>query len=228
MKYDWDCEDCRRQGRTTRVEVVRVMAESHVGPHDPCRRCGGTDWKRSWAASSISTVEPLIPGGRSEKQQFPLKLNKVKKKILLDERTGEVVRGGDGLPVVQYHDVVLKNINEYNEWMRLNNKVRLVDTEADSTIHEESSHSFFDQIDRPPEEIASDHEALARSNELMKDLFYVEGVDRIMNDDDIRRIPAIGAPEAVVQQEVRLSKMTTDESPLLRMAAQKGLTTNAA
>lgn len=137
-RYDWNCS-C---GATT--EVFRTYDESGVGPYGKCRNCGGTfrdgpaEWKRVFGKFTL-----LVPGGTSERNPFPIKVDKIDKVMLVDGNNKPIL-DPKGLPVFEYRDVIFTSAAQQKEWLDQRGQGLFMEGEADSTKGN-SEHSFFDQ-----------------------------------------------------------------------------------
>lgn len=137
-RYDWKCQTCNAV-----TEVYRSMAQSDLGPHQPCGRCRSHNFKKA-----ISRPEVMIPGGRSESSTWPVTISKAEK-FMLRNPDGSFALDHKGVPLVGYKDVTFKNAAEQKEWLNRNGKELLMDGEADSTKGS-SEASFYDQRALPP------------------------------------------------------------------------------
>src|SRR3990167_8496254 len=134
-RYDWICETCEGRGDSTTVEVYRSINDYQQSPVQPCRICGSETWR-----ASMNRTHIMVPGGRSERTGFPLRIPKATKQQMVNEK-GQPLYDTSGRPAFKYTDVVLNSKADYDEWCVRNNKVCMMDGEADSTVNEDSTHS---------------------------------------------------------------------------------------
>lgn len=136
------------------------MAEYNVGPRQTCPSCGGSQFKPTVAAAQVH-----VPGGRSERSPWPLKIDKLER-VVTRTPDGKIVRDEHDRPVVSYRDVVFHSLAEQNEYLQRTGRERMMDGEADSTVNEESTHSVYHHGDTPAPS--------AEASRMASRAFYVE------------------------------------------------------
>lgn len=140
-RYDWECQnpDCK-----STTEVYRSMSDSDVGPYGKCEGCGGTLFTKKFSAHQV-----LIPGGGSAASSiWPLRVPKLEK-VFAKNPDGTYQRDQYGRAIFHKRDVIFKDKAHQDSWLAERGLARMMDGEADSTVHEESTHSVYHQGDTP-------------------------------------------------------------------------------
>lgn len=136
-RYEWKCETSGCPGI---VEVLRPTAAYRVGPTKPCPKCGGTIFKKM-----VSKVHTIMHEDHTG--QWPVRLPAFEKVHVRDTDGNPMYQdaGGRLIPVIEHKDVIFKNKQEQDDWLKAKGLVRTMDYRDPSVS--DSQHSHFDGYD---------------------------------------------------------------------------------
>lgn len=166
------------------------MADSKVGPHDPCRACGASNWKKE-----ILLPHAVMREGHESK--FPIRVE-----LPSVNRRGEDGRMLPFDPAQDRRHVVFKNQAEQREWLTRHGKILTSDTVDPTYVGKPYNHEVLDFLVPPSKEAA---DILASITPVKVDL--PEGVDydergrKVYHEYETRRAAAERA--ALQEREMR-------------------------
>ena len=178
-RHDWVCQNplC---GATT--EVVRTMTDCDVPPRHGCKNCGYDLYKKR-----MPLIQVHVPGGRSEKGNWPMVLPKMG-----EQRLAGI--DSNGLPIVVKPDVVLQNEAEYRQYLAATDRVMLADYEDPAVTDSQHSHFAQGEVPCAPS---------VRAEQLAKDVIFTEDPGEIHPDLAVSKDPLPSPSESMSLEEYR-------------------------